>query len=282
MGGSVAGYVNKGLTLNVRNGKARSSESVRVPASVIRRAEQINSTKIVYNRYFKSKSVLGRATCTFTLTAGGGDFRLTRMRLFFDNNRPRTMVARSSRDLQASVEISYTGTGLLKGFWEVQKNIRFGKSITLTTPNVPPLPTYAEGSHRVRFVVTSPQQQIPFPVALYDVVEKEKSSRSVISLLAPGNREVVALSGLEFSWQQREKSATYLISYFDTQSKEQKDDEPLFSAYTKESSYSLPAQMKEKIFHIGGRYEWMVLGLSDDGKIVSESGLHSFFVENAE
>lgn len=287
VGGSIAGYVNKGLTLNVRNGKARSSESVRVPTSVIRRAEQINSTQIVYNRYFQSKSVLGRATCTFILTAGGGDFRLTRMRLFFDNNRPRILVARSSRDLHASVEINYTGTGLFKGFWEVdgriiqrvQKNIRFGKTITLTTPNVPPLPTYAEGSHRIRFVVTSPQQQIPFPVAFYDVVEKEKSSRSVITLLAPGNREALVLLDLQFSWQQRVKSATYLISFFDTQSK---DDEPLFSAYTKESSYSLPAQMKEKNFQVGGRYEWMVLGFSDDGKIISGSGLNSFFVEKSE
>lgn len=288
VGGSIAGHVNKGLTLNVRNGKARSSESISIPASIIRRAEQINSTKIVYNRYFESKSILGRATCTFTLTAGGGTFRLTQMRLYFDNNRPRIVVPRSSRDLSASVDINYTGTGLFKGFWEVdgriikrvQKNIHFGKSFTLTTPNVPPLPTYAEGSHKIRFVVTSPEQQIPFPVAFYDVVEKGESSRGVISLLTPGNRETILFGNLQFSWQERTKSATYLISFFDTQATEKKDEEPLFSAYTKKNSYTLPAQVKDKLFKVGGRYEWMVLEVNDEGKIISESTLHSFFVEN--
>ena len=290
VGGAVAGYVNKGLTLNVRNGKARSSESITVPASVIRRAEQMNTTQITFNRSFKSKSVLGRASCTLTLTAGGGKFRLTGMRLFFDNNRPRIVVARSSRDLKASVEINYTGTGLFKGYWEVdgrliqrvQKNIRFGKQITLTTPDVPPLPTYAEGSHRIRFVVTSPKQVIPFPVAFYDVVDKEKSNRTVISLNTPKNRETVAYSELQFSWQQRAKSQNYLISFFDMESKEQKDDEPFFSAYTKTNNYLLPAKIKASLFKIGGRYEWMVLGIDSDGKVISESGLNSFFITQGE
>ena len=287
VGGSVAGYVNKGLTLNVRNGKARSSEAVAIPATVIRRAEQMNSNKIIYNRYFQSKSVLGRATCTFTLTAGGASFRMTGMRLYFENNRPRIVVARSSRDLSASVDINYTGTGLLKGYWEVdgrilqrvQKNIRFGKTITLTTPNVPPLPTYSEGSHRIRFVITSPDQQIPFPVAFYNVVEKEESSRMVIALSTPENRNTLPLSELHFSWQQREKSATYLISFFDIESKKQKDEEPFFTAYTKENSYTVPSKIADTLFKAGGRYEWMVLGISEDGKITSESALHSFFIE---
>ena len=287
VGGSVAGYRNTGLTLNVRNGKARSSESISIPASVIKRAEQLNTTQIIYNRYFKSKSVLGRATCTFTLTAGGGSFRMTGMRLYFDNNRPRIVVARSSRDLSASVDINYTGTGLLKGYWEVdgrilqrvQKNIRFGKTITLTTPNVPPLPTYAEGSHRIRFVITSPDQRIPFPVAIYNVVEKEESSRMIIALSAPENRETLSLPELNFSWQQRKKSVTYLISFFDIESKEQKDDEPLFTAYTKENSYTIPPKIADTVFTSGGRYEWMVLGIDEDGTITSESALNSFFIE---
>jgi len=286
VGGTVLGHINKGLTLNVRNGKARSSESVRVPLSIIRRAEQMNSSKITYNRYFQSKSVLGRATCTFVITPGGEAFRFTRMRVYFDNNRPRIVVARSSRDLAASVQINYTGTGLLKGYWEVdgriiqrvQKHVRFGKSITLTTPTVPPLPTYAEGSHRVRFVVTSPAQGIPFPAAYYDVVEQEKSTRMVVVLVEPEDKAQIPASGALFSWQQREGASIYLVSFFD---QDGKDGEPVFSAYAKEKSYPLSAQAVTQFFKPGSSYDWLVVGIDPEGKIFSESKLRSFSVEDS-
>ena len=287
VGGTVLGHINKGLTLNVRNGKARSSESVRVPLSVIQRAEQMNSTKITYNRYFQSKSILGRASCTLNLTAGGGAFRITRMRVFFDNNKPRIVVARSSRDISASVQINYTGTGLLKGYWEVdgriiqrvQENVRFGKSITLTTPTVPPLPTYTEGPHRIRFVITSPDQGIPFPVAYYDVVEQEKSTRMVVVLMEPEDKARMPASGTLFSWQQREGASTYLVSFFDQESN---DEGPIFSAYTKTKSYILPARAADQFFKSGKSYDWLVVGINQDGKIVSESKIRSFSVEVSE
>ncbi len=287
VGGTVLGYINKGLTLNVRNGKARSAESVRIPMSVIQRAAQMNSNRISYSREFTSKSIIGRASCTL-LVSSSGDLRITRMRLFFeDSNRPRTVVSRSSRDLEAVAEISFTGTGLLKGYWEVdgrilkrvQKNLRFSKKLTLKTPDVPPLPTYAEGPHRVRFVITSPAQGISFPVAYYDVVEDKKSGRRVVVLLLPEDESILKFSETRFSWEQDDGAVTYLVSFFD---QDAQDEKPLFSAYSKTKTYDLPTKILEKFFERGAAYKWLVIGLSDDGGVVSESRVKHFRFESSQ
>ncbi len=274
--GSMAGYVNRGLTLNVVNGKARAIETVTVPLSVIRKAEQMRINKITYSRSFKSQSIVGKATSTLILNSSGGNFKITKMRLYFDNNRPRKVIARSSKDTSASVQINYSGTGLLKGYWEVdgrilqrvQKHVRFGKSLVLETPSVPPLPTYAEGTHRLRFIITSPNLSIKFPTAYYDVVEQEKSARTAVVLLSPADKLHIQLSGTTFSWQESKGVENYLISFFDQESREKK---PVFTVYTKELEYQFPARVSEKSFHTGTNYTWFVLGLNKNGKIISES-----------
>jgi len=274
--GSMAGYINRGLTLNVVNGKARAIETVAVPLSVIRKAEQMRVNKITYSRSFKSQSIVGKATSTLTLNSSGGNFKITKMRLYFDNNRPRKVIARSSKDTRASVQINYSGTGLLKGYWEVdgrilqrvQKHVRFGKSLILETPSVPPLPTYAEGTHRLRFIITSPDLPIKFPTAYYDVMEQEKSARTAIVLLSPADKLHIQLTGATFSWQESKGVENYLISFFDQASHEKK---PVFTVYTKELEYQFPARVAEKSFHTGTNYTWFILGLDKDGKIISES-----------
>ncbi len=274
--GSMAGYVNRGLTLNVVNGKARAIETVTVPLSVIRKAEQMRINKITYSRSFKSQSIVGKATSTLILNSSDGNFKITKMRLYFDNNRPRKVIARSSKDTSASVQINYSGTGLLKGYWEVdgrilqrvQKHVRFGKSLVLETPSVPPLPTYDEGTHRLRFIITSPNLPIKFPTAYYDVVEQEKSARTAVVLLSPADKLHIQLSGTTFSWQKSKGVENYLISFFDQESREKK---PVFTVYTKELEYQFPARVSEKSFHAGTNYTWFVLGLNKNGKIISES-----------
>lgn len=214
-------------------------------------------------------------------SADGGNFRVTKMRIYFDNNRPRKVISRSSKDSKASVEINYTGTGLLKGYWEVdgrilqrvQKNVRFGKSLVLETPSVPPLPTYAEGTHRLRFVISVPEQPIKLPTAYYDVVEKGKSARTVIVLLTPSDEKSISLTGTIFSWQASKGVTNYRISFFDKESNEGK---PLFTVYTKELAYQLPSQAAEKFFHSGTTYTWLIIGLDKDGKSISESQSREF------
>ncbi len=283
VGGALTGSINRSQTLSVRNGKARSIESVIVPPSVIRRAEQMRTNKISYSRTFTSPSMTGKASTYFILGSRSGDLKITRMRVYFDNNRPRKLVSRSSKDISASVQIQYAGTGLLKGFWEVdgrilqrvQKHIRFGKSIILETPSVPPLPTYAEGSHRLRFVISSPNQNIQFPIAFYDVVENKKSRRSFVVLLTPIDKEQIQLSEFQFSWRQQEGATNYLISFFDAASD---SDEPMFSAYTQKKIYQLPAKVIEKHFQSEKGFKWLVLGLDSDGNITSKSKAQSFSI----
>ena len=155
----------------------------------------------------------------------------------------------------------------------VQKNVRFGKSLILKTPSVPPLPTYAEGTHRLRFVISVPDQLIKFPTAYYDVVEKEKSGRTAIVLLTPGNEKHIQLTMTIFSWRASKGVDNYLISFFDQESKEKT---PVFTAYTKKLEYQLPSQAINKYFRTGATFTWLTLGLDKDGNIISESQSKEF------
>ncbi len=108
----------------------------------------------------------------------GSPVRIVRMRLYFENGRPKITVRERQPAFFAQVEIRFRGRGLLAGYWEVDGRLvaRFAQHVLSTgsattvyqrTPR--PLPTFAPGSHRVRAVITRPGRSIPFPVAVYFV-----------------------------------------------------------------------------------------------------------------
>lgn len=108
----------------------------------------------------------------------GNSVKIARIRLYFENGRPKITVKERQPGLFARAEIRFRGSGILAGYWEVDGRIiaRFAQHVSSPgnatkiyqrTPR--PLPTYAAGSHRVRMVITRPGQAIPFPVAVYFV-----------------------------------------------------------------------------------------------------------------
>lgn len=89
---------------------------------------------------------------------------VTKLRLYFENKRPETTVKRNEPSPPAYAEVEFSGSGLLEGFWEVDGRLLAkvslhavsGKSIVIKTPETPGLPTFDPGTHRVRFVITTP------------------------------------------------------------------------------------------------------------------------------
>ena len=224
--------------------------------------------------------VVGRVFVLKIATPATSTLHITRMQLSFENGRPEITVPRNQQGLKARVEIRFDGSGLLQGYWEVDgrtlayvnQNLVFGSSLSLTTPALPLLPTFEEGAHRVKFIITNPQQEIDFPVAIYYVTAEESPASLVpLRLLGPQDNALVTKENAEFSWNEIPDVEMYLINYFGENA-----EKPVFSAYTRDLRYRIPEQIRKEIFTEGKTYTWQVSGFNADGKTLAISKIFHF------
>lgn len=284
-GNKVLGYFNRPLNINLNTAQPSASETVSVPASVLQAAQQSGTMKLTYIRKFTAKNLnpgSGR-TAVSMRTGASGELRITKLRIFFEqNNRPIILVERNSRELTGAIEIHYNGSGTFKGYWKVderiiervQKNIFYGKVMTLTTPNVPQLPTFSEGSHRLQFIITEPQTalvNIDPPEAIYHVEAKEAALVVPITLTAPENWAEIGSSGTTFVWTDTSRGTTYYLEFF-----EEDSEEPFFTAYTAESSYALLPRLLSMKFTEGKTFSWQVRGFNKGSELTGKSGKRKF------
>lgn len=213
-------------------------------------------------------------------TPATADLRITRMQLSFENERAEITVKRNQPGLKARVDIRFDGSGLLRGYWEVDgrvlsnvtQNLVYGNAIRLTTPEIPFLPTFVDGTHRVRFVITQPVQEIEFPQAIYYVTADEAAATLVpLRLAAPPDFAEADFGPLAFQWNAIPGAAMYLVEFYRTG-----EELPAFSAYTKELGYTLPDQVLKDVFAAGKGYVWKVRGYDEAGNQLAESAVNSF------
>jgi len=271
----------KPLTVGIQNGSGFVSEAVNIPVRIVERAVQRNSNTFVYTRTFSGAEGSLTATVLFTITTeAGADFELKRIELYFSNRRPEITVERNYAELKAFAAIRFVGSGLLQGRWEVDgrllstvnQHLTYAKDVVLETPEIPPLPTFDTGSHIVRFLVTSPITAIPLPSIVYFVTPDEaKPIPAKIILIAPAHEDKLEYAPASFRWEPLDGTAVYLIQYY-----EKPDLKPVFSAYTKEPSYSLPKAVFDNIFSPGKKYYWKVTGFNDENNIKGESEVRTF------
>ncbi len=222
---------------------------------------------------------------TFTLTVATGalsDFHIQRLQLYFDNNRAEITLSKNDPPPRLFARLDYVGSGLLRGYWEVdgrvhshvQQTLVYGTNLIIQAAPVPPLPTYAAGSHRVRFVITEPVQTITFPKAIYYVEESQEKVFVPITLLAPAHRQMLTTEQARFSWEMQSETAAYLVEFFDHQ-----QGRPIFSAYTRQTHYSLADHILSRTFIGQGDYFWQVTGFSVDNQIMNKSRMQSFWFQ---
>jgi hypothetical protein len=266
------------------------TETLVIPIRVIKKAEQIGVNRFQYRRSFAfsncqqtpppSETINIQITVT---TEAGAEFRITRLQLYFENRRAEITIKKNQPSLRAYADIRFTGSGLLQGYWEVDgrrltnvyRHLLYGRSVTIETPDIPPLPTFETGTHRVKFVITAPSQSIPFPEAIYFVTAEEFEEILPINLIFPQDKSDVEYSTITFSWEGKDRAVTYLIEFL-----ERKDEKPIFSAFTRNSEYSLPLIVLKNIFAPRKTYLWRVKGFDTDNNKTAESSLYKFtFVE---
>jgi len=106
--------------------------------------------------------------------------KIDRIKIYFNNGRPDITVKRNY-PLKVFAEIGYTGVGLLEGYWEVDEGfltnvkrmIASENTMVIESPEIPQIPTFVSGTHKVKFVITKPSQPIQFPWATYFVTTDE-------------------------------------------------------------------------------------------------------------
>lgn len=277
---SVIGEVNTPLSVVISGGSGSVSEALNLSVTIIKRAEQLNTSRIIYTRTFTDGTVSVTGQIEIIVTTGAGaEFQITRLQLYFKNQRAEITVNRNQTFLKAFADIRFSGSGLLTGYWEVDgrileyvnQHLVYGKSITLVSPKVPSLPTYSPGTHIVRFVISQPSRNIPIPQALYFVTAEETREIRSIELIMPEDHAGIGYSPVAFDWQNVTWADTYIIVFFDNP-----DEKPIFSAYTRENSYRLPPLILNSLFVTDGVYQWQVKGYDGDGNIIGESALYRF------
>jgi hypothetical protein len=224
---------------------------------------------------------------TFTLAVTTGalsELHIQRLQIYFDNNRAEITVDKNDMPPRLFARLDYVGSGLLRGYWEVdgrvhshvQQTLVYGTNLILEAAPVPPLPTYAGGSHRVRLVITEPVQAITLPVAIYYVAESPEKVFLPIGLFIPADRQVLADNQTPFSWEMQSKAAAYLVEFFDHQ-----EGRPIFSAYTRKAQYSLADHVWGRVFADKRRYFWRVTGFAADNQVINQSRLQVFHVQES-
>lgn len=222
-------------------------------------------------------------SCLFISTAliseADADIKIKRLRLYFENKRAETTINKDQPSLKAFADIRFEGTGLLQGYWEVDgrplthvhRHIIYGETITVQTPDIPPLPVFMAGTHRIRFVITNPAQNIPFPEAIYFVTAEKFRKMHTVDLIYPGNKSEIDYTPLTFKWKIKNKTVTYLIEFL-----EKDDEKPVFSAYTKKAEYTLPLPVLKNIFAPEKDYLWRVRGFDTANNMAGESPVNKF------
>ncbi|MEW6374316.1 MAG: hypothetical protein AB1502_00810, partial [Thermodesulfobacteriota bacterium] len=283
-GNTLLGSVNTTLTIPITGTSGNATETILIPIRVIKMAEQLNVNRFQYRRTFNftCNVPVGPQTATVQVSVTGeatAEFSITRLQLYFENHRAEITVKRNQPALKAYADIRFVGSGLLRGYWEVDGRILshvithlvYGRSITLESPEIPPLPTFITGTHIVRFIITNPIHTVTPPEAIYFVTAEEFRERLPIRLVYPKDKSEMDYSPITFKWEERERKSVYLVEFL-----EEGDEKPIFSAYAKALEYTLPEPVLKGIFTPGKKYSWRVKGFDADNNIVGESALFQF------
>lgn len=183
------------------------SETVVIPRSIIQamsRARDLDgnpASAFLLVRNFSDNGIdtLSAAVNLYLTGASGSLLKIDRMALTFDDLSTMRVLPRGDR-LGARVDLQFTGSGLLRGIWElatpastlgepvytnlglVHQTLVGNRSVRLQSPE---LPTDREGAYLLRFRVTAPE--IPFePVTIrYLVTKPDLSARPPVEFRTP-------------------------------------------------------------------------------------------------
>jgi len=277
--------VNRPMTVGITSGRGIATESVDISLNTMEQVMARGTTRFYYERSFPGASGTfdnsAVARINFQIVSDSmTDLSIRKVDLYFENMRPEVTVERGHKGLKAFADISYAGSGLFEGYWEVDgrvisrvfQQLTFGGLLKLQTPDIPELPTFDPGTHRIRFVITRPAQGLPIPVIIYFVnLDRFKPAIAAIGVVSPQDDTLIEYGLQRFEWQRPANAVVFLVQFGD-----KLESKTTFSAYTRDAFYVIPGNILRANFKVGERYYWKVIGFDDENAVVGESAVRSF------
>lgn len=316
----IYGTIPRSLSRTIApGGSTLISETVLIPRSIIQslnRARDANgnpvSTFLLVRNFSDNNFDLLSASVNLYLTGGSGSLlQINRLALTFDDQSTVRVIPRDER-LGAKVEIQFSGSGMLRGVWEiatpastlgepiysnlglVRHSLAGMQTLTLKSPD---LPTNQEGVYLLRFRVSEPETAFE-PVTIRYLVTKaglaEKPPLNV-NPRSPANGTLINADTL-FSWRGDAAAKVWQLEIYEkpddsfidqlpdlgsdasTGRKRREMEGPpvtgmMLPGGTQETGLS---KMVRNHLNPGTGYWWRVRAIGSDGQVIGESPLVEF------
>ena len=262
--------VRASLVVTLTRGAGTVTEKLAIPPMLLEAMRARGLTQVAYVRLFGESE----GTVTLRLGGGAGKVSVEQVELGFPGGAAEVAVARRGTVPPAVATVHYQGAGPLEADWEVDGKVhaRVSRAVDVLglarfeVPELPPLPTETPGAHRLRFVPVRTARGTALPVITYRVGEDApEAAPAPVTLTAPAPEAALPFEEIRLAWA-RGRGAVYLVDLRDCDS-----GAALFSAYTRETSFRLPAFGVSPHLVPGRVICWRVLGFGDDGQAIEAS-----------
>jgi hypothetical protein len=317
---AIIGTIPRTLSRSITpGGSILISETVVIPRSIIqamsraRDADGNPVTVFLLVRNFTDNSVdTLTAAVNLYLTGGSGSLlQIDRTALTFDDLTTVRVLPRGDR-LNAQVDIRYSGSGMLRGVWElatpastlgepvytnlglVRQTLVGNQSLRLQSPD---LPTDLEGAYLLRFRITEPETGFEPVTIRYLVTKPDLTQRPPLNItpLTPGNGALLG-ADTRFSWRGDEEAKAWQLEVYAKPPNSFMDQLPDLDSNARTPAAArevegppvtgmmLPGGSQETTLsklargHLkpGQGYWWRVRALDRDGQVIGESPLVEF------
>ena len=208
------------------------ADTLSIPSTVSEQALQLGSDRLVLVRSFTDGLSGSSATATLALRSpAAAGFSLTAIQLELARGGAARVVEQGER-VMARARIYYTGSGILRGQWElavppgtagvplyrplrqVQQLLPAGGEALLQAP---PLPSDMPGLYLLRFRPADSGVLGALPVLQYQVITSDTgpAGLALIGLLAPAPGAVMDVDS-DFRWQPVAAATSYRLRFFVT------------------------------------------------------------------
>ena len=316
--GAVIGSVNTLLTKAIAATTTQTlfSEQLLIPASIIAKANSLGANQIIYQRSFvDATSTVGGITgfLVFNITgSAGAGFSISREALSFEPDGLLYKVVRKGEKPRVTAELTYSGSGILRGVWEIAEpsttaggtpvfrpithEQKFLGQLGQAIETSPELPGNMTGLYMVRFRVTSPAASFSPPVIRYFVGRgfQQPVKPVDIDLVAPKQQAPISSRSL-FRWQKIAHAQAYVLEFFlpdaidfkapdvhiahrlagsPSRSEVISDKQPV-SGMLVPTPNTKPSRMAYAHLKAGQKYFWRVRAIGANGRTIGISSLRA-------
>ncbi len=295
--GTAATLLTQNRTLNrAQRATINIRESLVVPQTVVRQAQQLGFSQILFLRTFNDTPENTTATAivsiNLTSSSGVGQVTIDRIQMQFNNGKRITQLS-EGQELQAEALVRYRGSGMIEYTWEIasppstqgqafftpmlsrKQFVLAGSEIKLQSPV---LPNTRRGLYLVRLKINNPSPNFEIPALRYTLVPSQIEQPKTLYLGGPPESAVLS-NKTRFSWQPVLGAKIYQVEIFAGQVG---DSQPMISQLKRPITGTQVLADKTQLqfnsvslSHLssGNDYFWRVIAIDQQGKVLAISKL---------